>query len=664
MENNKKKKNNLSSIILNIFGILLIIEVVFFNHIFGGNKPIGTISYSQYIQNIENGNIHSISIGSSDGLEQTFTVKTKNPIETIEYTDALNERNKFINNDNLTNIQKIYKYFNLYPSEKDINEYKDVFYTKAYRVVSDFSSQRLFEDIKINAKNVDVKVVQPSFLSSAISYIVVRILPTVLIFILILYFFTRMSESTGLLSDAINPSKTEIETDIKINDVVGLDEEIKLEVTEIIDFIKNPEKYQRLKSKSPKGILMVGKPGVGKTMLAKAIANEAGVDFFYKNASDLENPYVGMSSKSIKNLFSKAKKSKKAIIFIDEIDSIGSREKKHSGVMYDSNIINALLTAMDGFEENNGIIVIAATNYPEKLDKALLRAGRFDRQISIPLPNLKGRKEILSYYTKDKALASDVNLDLLAKLTTEYSGADLANLVNEASIQASRENQLVIKQEHFMKARDKKIMGVPFKNFQQSDKQKQITAVHEAGHAVLSYYLDKNNELYKVSILPRNNSLGVTVLVPIEENVNYNKTELNNMIKILFGGRIAEEIFFQEQTTGASNDFERANEIADKMIKVFGMGSESHNLQIIHVDNLIERKHSDYLLELVDKEKMALLNKNYQEAKEFLIKHEKHIQKLSDILIEKEEVDYLEIKQLFSDIDNEKNITDIKPSLC
>lgn len=601
-------------------------------------KPIGSISYSQYIENIHSKNIYKII---ATNYSNDLTVFTKEPIKTLEYERAFTENKRYENNDNLTFVEKIKKKFNIFPTEQDLKILETSYYEKSYKVLAPENVKSLFEKIDLTQSNIYVEVKTMGWFLRIISF-VLSIIPTLLLIIFIIAIMTRYSENSGLLGE-YKTNKNEKRPNVKLSDVVGIEEDLKLEIIEIIDFIKNPEKFKKLGAKSPKGILMTGAPGVGKTLLAKAIANEDGVDFYYRSASDLENPYVGMSAKTVKNLFKEARRSKNAIIFIDEIDSIGSRQSKQVGKV-DTGIINAMLTEMDGFEENENIVVIGATNHPDKLDPAMLREGRFDRKVAIPLPNVKGRQEILEFYTKNKKMADDVDLKILAKLTTEYSGAELAGIINEASIQAVREKSEVITQSHLMKARDKKIMGVPFKSFEQSEKQKEITAYHEAGHAILSYFLDKNNKLYKVSILPRTGSLGVTVLVPLEENVNYNKTELNNMIQVLFGGRIAEEIFFNEVSTGASNDIQRANNIAERMVKEWGMSE----LGMINVDNTYERRYSENLLQKIDETKNKILNQNYEEAKAFLIENKKLLDKLAKLLIEKEEIDFEEIENVLS----------------
>lgn len=601
-------------------------------------KPIGSISYSQYVENIHSKNIYKII---ATNYSSDLTVFTKDPIKTLEYERAFTENKRYENNDNLTFIEKVKKKFSLFPSEQDLKRLETSYYEKSYKVLAPENVKNLFEKIDLTQSNIYVEVKTMGWFLRIVS-VVLSIIPTLLLIIFIIAIMTRYSENSGLLGE-YKTNKNEKRPNVKLSDVVGIEEDLKLEIIEIIDFIKNPEKFKKMGAKSPKGILMTGAPGVGKTLLAKAIANEAGVDFYYRSASDLENPYVGMSAKTVKNLFKEARKSKNAIIFIDEIDSIGSRQGKQVGKV-DTGIINAMLTEMDGFEENENIVVIGATNHPDKLDPAMLREGRFDRKVAIPLPNVKGRQEILEFYTKNKKMADDVDLKTLAKLTTEYSGAELAGIINEASIQAVREKSEVITQSHLMKARDKKIMGVPFKSFEQSEKQKEITAYHEAGHAILSYFLDKNNKLYKVSILPRTGSLGVTVLVPLEENVNYNKTELNNMIQVLFGGRIAEEIFFNEVSTGASNDIQRANNIAERMVKEWGMSE----LGMINVDNTYERRYSENLLQKIDETKNKILNQNYEEAKTFLIHNKKLLDKLAKLLIEKEEIDFEEIENVLS----------------
>lgn len=632
IKGNFKKPSFWLNTVFYLFAIYLILNSV--NKM--DTKPTGEISYSQYIENVKNKNIERIvaSNYSSDLL-----VYTKEPIKTIQYERAVVQNQKFESNDNLTLIEKFKKKIGYYPKKEQIEDLQKKYYEKSYTVLAPKSVVDLYE--KPNLDNIKVEVITLSWFWQLVGAIL-SLVPTLIMFAFIFWMFTKMSENSGILGSHKN-SINEKRPNVKLSDVVGIEEDLKLEITEIIDFIKNPEKFAKLNAKSPKGILMVGEPGVGKTMLAKAIANEAGVDFFYRSASDLENPYVGMSAKTIKNLFEEARMSDNAIIFIDEIDAIGSRSgSQRSGkVKADTGLINALLTEMDGFEENENIVVIAATNHAEDLDPALLREGRFDRKIAIPLPNIKGRKEILEFYTKDKKMAEDVNLEVLARLTTEYSGAALAGIVNEASIQAVRENSEMITQDHLMKARDKKIMGIPFKNFEQSEYQRKLVAYHEAGHAILSYYLDKSHELYKVSILPRTGSLGVTVSVPLQENLLYNKTELENRIQILLGGRIAEEIFFNEVTTGASNDIERATNIADRMVKEWGMSSLGMiNLNINTSGNAYNKNNSEKLLETADEQKQNIIKQNYGKAKQLISEKREELIRVAEALIEYEEIDF------------------------
>lgn len=653
IKGNFKKPSFWLNTVFYLFAIYLILNSV--NKM--DTKPTGEISYSQYIENVKNKNIERIvaSNYSSDLL-----VYTKEPVKTLQYERAIIQHERFENNDNLTLIERLKKKIGYYPKKEQIEELQKSYYEKSYTVLAPKNVVDLYE--KPNLDGIKVEVITLSWIWKLVGGIL-GLVPTLIMFAFIFWLFTKMSENSGILGSHKN-TVNEKRPNVKLSDVVGIEDDLKLEITEIIDFIKNPEKFAKLNAKSPKGILMVGEPGVGKTMLAKAIANEADVDFFYRSASDLENPYVGMSAKTIKNLFEEARMSDNAIIFIDEIDAIGSRSgtQRSGKVKADTGLINALLTEMDGFEENENIVVIAATNHAEDLDPALLREGRFDRKIAIPLPNIKGRKEILEFYTKDKKMAEDVNLEVLARLTTEYSGAALAGIVNEASIQAVRENSEVITQAHLMKARDKKIMGIPFKNFEQSEYQRKLVAYHEAGHAILSYYLDKSHELYKVSILPRTGSLGVTVSVPLQENLLYNKTELENRIQILFGGRIAEEIFFNEVTTGASNDIERATSIADRMVKEWGMSSLGMiNLNINTSGYAYNKTNSEKLLESADEQKQNIIKQNYGKAKQMINDKKEELIRVAEALIEYEEIDFeMIVKLIKGEIEPPKSVLEEK----
>ncbi len=393
-------------------------------------------------------------------------------------------------------------------------------------------------------------------------------------------FFMRqmqMGGKGGALSFGKTRAKLQGEGEVKVTfkDVAGIDE-AKAELEEIIDFLKDPEKFTRLGGRIPKGVLLAGAPGTGKTLLAKAIAGEAGVPFFTISGSDFVEMFVGVGASRVRDLFNQGKKNAPCIIFIDEIDAVGRHRGAGLGGGHDEReqTLNQLLVEMDGFESNEGVIIIAATNRPDVLDPALLRPGRFDRQVVVPVPDIKGRELILEIYAKKTKLASDVDLAVIARGTPGFSGADLENLVNEAALMAAREGKDEVDLQIMEKAKDKIMMGAERRSMIISDKEKEITAYHEAGHALVARLLPDTDPIHKVTIIPRGRALGLTMQLPIDEKHTHSKSYLLNSIAILFGGRVAEKLVFDEITTGAGNDIERASDLARKMVCEWGMSDE------------------------------------------------------------------------------------------
>ncbi|RMD57351.1 MAG: ATP-dependent metallopeptidase FtsH/Yme1/Tma family protein, partial [Nitrospirae bacterium] len=389
-------------------------------------------------------------------------------------------------------------------------------------------------------------------------------------------FFMRQMQTGGNKALSFGKSRAKLISDnterITFENVAGV-EEAKAEVQEIIDFLKDPKKFQRLGGKIPKGVLLVGPPGTGKTLLAKAIAGEAGVPFFSISGSDFVEMFVGVGASRVRDLFEQAKRNAPCIIFIDEIDAVGRHRGAGIGGGHDEReqTLNQLLVELDGFQTNSGIIVIAATNRPDVLDPALLRPGRFDRQIIVPLPDVKGRLEILKVHTKNIPLDSDVDLDLIARGTPGFSGADLANLVNEAALIAARHSKQLVSMSDFENAKDKVLMGVERKSMVISEEEKKNTAYHEAGHALVAKLTPGTDPIHKVSIIPRGRALGITQQLPIDDRYTLSKEHLLGILAVLLGGRIAEEIALGHTTTGAGNDLEKATMIAKKMVCEWGM---------------------------------------------------------------------------------------------
>ena len=401
-----------------------------------------------------------------------------------------------------------------------------------------------------------------------------------IIFLVVIWvFFMRQMQTGGNKALSFGKAKAKLipEKSVKITfaDVAGIDE-AKAEVQEIIDFLKDPQKFQKLGGKIPKGVLLVGSPGTGKTLLARAIAGEAGVPFFSMSGSDFVEMFVGVGASRVRDLFEQAKKSSPCIIFIDEIDAVGRHRGAGLGGGHDEReqTLNQLLVEMDGFETNAGVIIIAATNRPDVLDPALLRPGRFDRQVIVPQPDVKGRLEILKVHTRNKPIDEKVNLDEIARGTPGFSGADLENLVNEAALLAARKGKTSVEKSDFESAKDKVLMGVERKSMIISDTEKKNTAYHEAGHALVAQLTPGTDPMHKVSIIPRGRALGVTQQLPIDDRYTYSKDYLMKTLTVLMGGRVAEELALKHMTTGAGNDIERATELARKMVTEWGMSDK------------------------------------------------------------------------------------------
>ncbi len=387
----------------------------------------------------------------------------------------------------------------------------------------------------------------------------------------------QMGGKGGALSFGKNKAKLREEGEMKVTfkDVAGIDE-AKEELEEIVDFLRDPQKFTKLGGRIPRGVLLAGAPGTGKTLLAKAIAGEAEVPFFTISGSDFVEMFVGVGASRVRDLFAQGKKNAPCIIFIDEIDAVGRHRGAGLGGGHDEReqTLNQLLVEMDGFEENEGVIIIAATNRPDVLDPALLRPGRFDRQVIVPVPDIKGRELILGIYGKRTKLADNVDLAVIARGTPGFTGADLENLVNEAALMAARSGKEVVDNEQLERAKDKIMMGAERKSMIINDKEKEITAYHEAGHAIVARLLPDTDPIHKVTIIPRGRALGLTMQLPTDEKHTHSKKYLLNTINILFGGRIAEKIVFDEITTGAGNDLERATNLARKMVCEWGMSDE------------------------------------------------------------------------------------------
>jgi cell division protease FtsH len=469
-------------------------------------------------------------------------------------------------------------------------------------------------------------------------------------------FFMRQMQGGGGGRGAMSFGKSkarllgEDQININFNDVAGVDE-AKEEVVELVEFLRDPSKFQKLGGKIPRGVLMVGSPGTGKTLLAKAIAGEAKVPFFTISGSDFVEMFVGVGASRVRDMFDQAKKHAPCIIFIDEIDAVGRHRGAGLGGGHDEReqTLNQLLVEMDGFEGNEGVIVIAATNRPDVLDPALLRPGRFDRQVVVPLPDVRGRSHILKVHMRKVPVAENVDSMVIARGTPGFSGADLANLVNEAALFAARGNKKVVSMAEFERAKDKIMMGAERRSMIMKDEEKKLTAYHEAGHAIVGRLVPEHDPVYKVSIIPRGRALGVTMFLPEDDRYSYSKQLLESQLSSLFGGRIAEQLIFGDAavTTGASNDIERATSIARSMVTQWGLSDRMGPLSYSEDEGEVflgksygKQKHvSDETAHSIDSEIRTIIDRNYQRAVELLTQNEDKLHVMADALMKYETID-------------------------
>ena len=481
--------------------------------------------------------------------------------------------------------------------------------------------------------------------------------PFVLFLGLLLFFMRRMQVGNEALS--LVKSRARMLTDerkkVTFSDVAGIDE-AKEEVRETVEFLKDPRKFQKLGGRIPMGVLVVGPPGTGKTLLAKAIAGEAGVPFFSISGSDFVEMFVGVGASRVRSMFEQAKKHAPCIIFIDEIDAVGRSRGAGLGGGNDEReqTLNQLLVEMDGFDTTEGVILVAATNRPDVLDPALLRPGRFDRQVTVNHPDLRGRSEILKVHTKKVPVAANVELEKIARGTPGFSGADLENLVNEAALWAARQNKNEVGAVDFDMAKDKILMGAERKSMILTDEEKRVTAYHEAGHALMAKLLPGTDPVHKVSIIPRGRALGVTMQLPTEDRHNYSKEFLYNTLAILMGGRVAEELIFKQVTTGAGNDLERATDLARKMVCEWGMSEKLGPLAFGRKEESMflgrsfatKRDVSDEMALEIDREIKRLVTENYERTKRVLTELMASLKALAQALLEKEVLDASEIDEI------------------
>lgn len=506
------------------------------------------------------------------------------------------------------------------------------------------------KNVKIAARPADDS---PWFMTVLVSWFPMLLLIGVWIF------FMRQMQGGGGKAMAFGKSRARLMNDktkkVTFEDVAGIDE-AKSELHEVIEFLKDPKKFTRLGGRIPKGLLLVGPPGTGKTLLARAIAGEADVPFFSISGSDFVEMFVGVGASRVRDLFTQAKKNAPCIIFIDEIDAVGRHRGAGLGGGHDEReqTLNQLLVEMDGFESNEGVILVSATNRPDVLDPALLRPGRFDRQVVVPLPDVKGREKIFQVHAKKTTLSEDVDLAIIARGTPGSSGADIENLVNEAILYAARMGKDMVSMSDFEYAKDKVLMGVERKTMVISEEERKITAYHESGHALVARLLPGTDPIHKVTIIPRGRALGLTQQLPVDEKHTYPRTYLLNTISILLGGRAAEEITFKEFTTGAGNDIERATGLAKKMVCEWGMSDEMGPLSYGRKDEQIflgrdfsvHKDYSEDTAKKIDLEITRFIDDGYNKAKEIISEHIETLHKIARELLEKEVLNTAELDDL------------------
>ncbi len=530
--------------------------------------------------------------------------------------------------------------------------------------------------------NMDLYDIEKDPGSSSILYIIVNLLPIAILVVVTFILFSKMAGGNNKSMD-FGRSRAKLSADggkVRFSDVAGLKEE-KEEVEELIDFLKSPKKFQKLGARIPKGVLLVGPPGTGKTLLAKAVAGEANVPFYYISGSDFVELFVGVGASRVRDMFKQAKQSAPCLIFIDEIDAVGRQRGTGLGGGHDEReqTLNQLLTEMDGFGANEGIIIIAATNRPDVLDPALLRPGRFDRQVTVSLPDSNERRQILEVHAKDKIFEKDVNLENLSQRTPGFSGADLENLLNEAALLAVRRNKNAISMDEIDEATDRVILGPAKTSRKITEKEKKLVSIHEAGHAVIGLKLEDAQSVHKITIIPRGMAGGYTMMLPKEEKIGImTKNELLSQIVGLLGGRVSEELYYGEITTGASDDFKKATNIARSMVTEYGMSNlgpmqleqKSENV-FLGRDYGKTKNFSDQVALEIDKEVRSIIEKCYAQATEILKKNKKLVMLLTDALMKyetltKEQIDYIvenesiDFKNDLNDETNDLTLTELR----
>ncbi|MCS7064387.1 MAG: ATP-dependent zinc metalloprotease FtsH [Methylacidiphilales bacterium] len=601
------------------FSLVIFLAIILYQTAASMKVGVTEMAYPQFIEKLEAGKVRSVRIVRETGARKEYLEG--------DYLVAVSEKDK----------------------KEIIGKYRTQVFLDFHKDLQPILAERGF-------RNIEAVTVDNSWWQAVLT----SFLPLVFLLLIFYFIFRQQIRAAGKTAFSFGKSRARMLTrdknKVTFKDVAGI-EEAKDELAEIVEFLKNPKKFQEIGGRIPKGVLMVGPPGTGKTLLAKAIAGEADVPFFSISGSDFVEMFVGVGASRVRDMFEQGKRYAPCIIFIDEIDAVGRSRGTGLGGGHDEReqTLNALLVEMDGIESHEGIIIIAATNRKDVLDPALLRPGRFDREVNINLPDVKGREQILQVHARKVKLAPDVDLALIARGTAGFSGAELANLINEAALIAARRNQPHILQKDLEEARDKVRWGRERRSLAMSDEDKKITAYHEAGHAILNVLLPHTDPLHKVSIIPRGPALGVTMMLPEKDKFNHHRREIMAQLIVIMGGRIAEEIFIGDISSGAAGDIRMATWYARKMVCEWGMsenlgmvhyGDDSGGMVFLGRDLVNHRAYSEATAQKIDNEVLNLINQAYNTAKQIILEHKKELELLAQALLEYETLDGEQVKEL------------------